>query len=110
MYNARVLTASLIGSAIEWFDYFLYGTVASLVFNQLFFVSEDPVVGLLIAYTSFSIAFFLRPIGGVVFSHIGDRLGRKKTLVLTLSLMGLSTFGMGLLPTYQVIGIWAPSF
>ena len=88
MYNARVLTASLIGSAIEWFDYFLYGTVASLVFNQLFFVSEDPVVGLLIAYTSFSIAFFLRPIGGVVFSHIGDRLGRKKTLVLTLSLMG----------------------
>jgi metabolite-proton symporter len=110
MYNARVLTASLIGSAIEWFDYFLYGTVASLVFNQLFFVSEDPVVGLLIAYTSFSIAFFLRPIGGVVFSHIGDRLGRKKTLVLTLSLMGLSTFGMGLLPTYQVIGIWAPIF
>lgn len=108
--NVRVLAASLIGSAIEWFDYFLYGTVAALVFNQLFFVSEDPVLGLIIAYTSFSIAFFLRPIGGVLFSHIGDRLGRKKTLVLTLSLMGLSTFGMGLLPTYQVIGIWAPIF
>ncbi|WP_068677481.1 MFS transporter [Oceanobacillus sp. Castelsardo] len=108
--NVRVLAASLIGSAIEWFDYFLYGTVAALVFNQLFFVSEDPVLGLIIAYTSFSVAFFLRPIGGVLFSHIGDRLGRKKTLVLTLSLMGLSTFGMGLLPTYQVIGIWAPIF
>lgn len=108
--NIRVLAASLIGSAIEWFDYFLYGTVASLVFNQLFFVTEDPTIGLLIAYTSFAIAFFLRPIGGVLFSHIGDRLGRKKTLVLTLSLMGISTFGMGALPTYQVIGIWAPIF
>ena len=108
--NVRVLFASLIGSAIEWFDYFLYGTVASLVFNQLFFVSENPTIGLIIAYTSFAIAFFLRPIGGILFSHIGDRLGRKKTLVLTLSLMGVSTFGMGMLPTYQVIGIWAPIF
>lgn len=106
----RVLIASLVGSAIEWFDYFLYGTVASLVFNQLFFVSDNPTVGLLIAYTSFALAFFLRPVGGIIFSHIGDRLGRKKTLVLTLSLMGISTFGMGILPTYQVIGIWAPIF
>lgn len=108
--NVRVLSASLIGSAIEWFDYFLYGTVASLVFNQLFFVTEDPTVGLMIAYTSFAIAFFLRPIGGVIFSHIGDKLGRRKTLILTLGLMGISTFGMGVLPTYQVIGIWAPIF
>lgn len=106
----RILIASLVGSAIEWFDYFLYGTVASLVFNQLFFVSDNPTVGLLIAYTSFALAFFLRPVGGIIFSHIGDRLGRKKTLVLTLSLMGISTFGMGILPTYQVIGIWAPIF
>ncbi|WP_425535912.1 MFS transporter [Bacillus methanolicus] len=93
----RVLIASLVGSAIEWFDYFLYGTVASLVFNKLFFVNEDPTVGLLFAYTSFALAFFLRPVGGIIFSHIGDRVGRKKTLVLTLSLMGISTFGMGVL-------------
>jgi metabolite-proton symporter len=106
----RVLIASIVGSAIEWFDYFLYGTVASLVFNQLFFVSKNPTIGLLIAYTSFALAFFLRPVGGIIFSHIGDKLGRKKTLVLTLSLMGISTFGMGVLPTYQVIGIWAPIF
>lgn len=106
----RVLAASLIGSAIEWFDYFLYGTVSALVFNQLFFGDVDATLGLILAYTSFSIAFFLRPVGGIVFSHIGDRLGRKKTLVLTLSIMGLSTMGMGLLPTYQVIGVWAPIF
>lgn len=104
----RVLIASLVGSSIEWFDYFLYGTVAALVFNQLFFVTEDPTVGLLLAYASFALAFFIRPFGGIIFSHIGDRIGRKKTLVLTLSLMGVATFGMGLLPTYQAIGVWAP--
>ncbi|MGN7387311.1 MFS transporter [Sporosarcina sp. SAFN-015] len=104
----RVLVASLVGSSIEWFDYFLYGTVAALVFNQLFFVNEDPTIGLLLAYASFALAFFIRPFGGIIFSHIGDRIGRKKTLVLTLSLMGIATFGMGLLPTYQAIGIWAP--
>ncbi|MGB2992154.1 MAG: MFS transporter [Paenisporosarcina sp.] len=104
----RVLIASLVGSSIEWFDYFLYGTVAALVFNQLFFVTEDPTVGLLLAYASFALAFFIRPFGGIIFSHIGDRIGRKKTLVVTLSLMGVATFGMGLLPTYQAIGIWAP--
>lgn len=104
----KILVASLVGSSIEWFDYFLYGTVAALVFNQVFFVNEDPTVGLLLAYASFALAFFIRPFGGVIFSHIGDRIGRKKTLVLTLSLMGIATFGMGLLPTYQAIGIWAP--
>ncbi|MEY9869087.1 metabolite-proton symporter [Peribacillus sp. B2I2] len=104
----RILIASLVGSSIEWFDYFLYGTVAALVFNQLFFVNEDPTIGLLLSYTSFALAFFIRPFGGVIFSHIGDRIGRKKTLVLTLSLMGVATFGMGLLPTYQAVGIWAP--
>ncbi|MDS9470752.1 MFS transporter [Sporosarcina pasteurii] len=104
----RVLIASLVGSSIEWFDYFLYGTVAALVFNQLFFVTEDPTIGLLLAYASFALAFFIRPFGGIIFSHIGDRIGRKKTLVLTLSIMGIATFAMGLLPTYQAIGIWAP--
>ncbi|MFZ0578588.1 MAG: MFS transporter, partial [Psychrobacillus psychrotolerans] len=90
------------------FDYFLYGTVAALVFNQIFFVTEDPSVGLILAYASFALSFFIRPFGGIIFSHIGDRIGRKKTLVVTLSLMGVATFGMGLLPTYQAIGIWAP--
>ncbi|MFE4242095.1 MFS transporter [Peribacillus butanolivorans] len=104
----RILIASLVGSSIEWFDYFLYGTVAALVFNQLFFVNEDPTIGLLLSYASFALAFFIRPFGGLIFSHIGDRIGRKKTLVLTLSLMGVATFGMGLLPTYQAVGIWAP--
>lgn len=107
-YLNRILIASLVGSSIEWFDYFLYGTVAALVFNQLFFVTEDPTIGLLLAYASFALAFFIRPFGGIIFSHIGDRIGRKKTLVLTLSIMGVATFGMGLLPTYQAIGIWAP--
>jgi len=104
----KILFASLIGSAIEWFDYFLYGTVSALVFNKLFFVTGDDTIGLLIAYSSFALAFFIRPLGGIIFSHIGDKIGRKKTLVLTLSLMGASTFLMGLLPTYQAIGIAAP--
>lgn len=104
----RVLVASLVGSTIEWFDYFLYGTVAALVFNQLFFVTEDPAFGTLYAFAAFALAFLIRPFGGIIFSHIGDRIGRKRTLVLTLSLMGLATFLMGVLPTYQAIGIWAP--
>lgn len=106
--SRKVLTASLVGSSIEWFDYFLYGTMAALVFNQLFFVNEDPTVGLMLAYASFALSFFIRPFGGIIFSHIGDRIGRKKTLVITLSLMGFATFAMGLLPTYQAIGVAAP--
>ncbi|MCM3708304.1 MULTISPECIES: MFS transporter [Cytobacillus] len=104
----KVLIASLIGSSIEWFDYFLYGTVAALVFNQMFFHSDDPAVGLMLAYASFALAFFIRPLGGVIFSHIGDKIGRKKTLVLTLSLMGGATVLMGFLPTYDNIGVAAP--
>ena len=106
--SRRVLLASLIGSSIEWFDYFLYGTVAALVFNQLFFPAEDPSVGTMLAFASFSLSFFIRPFGGIIFNHIGDKIGRKKTLVLTLALMGGSTVLMGLLPTYQAIGIAAP--
>ena len=104
----KILIASLVGSSIEWFDYFLYGTVAALVFNQVFFISEDPAFGTLYAFATFALAFFIRPFGGIIFSHIGDKIGRKKTLVITLSLMGFATFGMGVLPTYQAIGIWAP--
>jgi metabolite-proton symporter len=106
--HRRVLIASLTGSAIEWFDYFLYGTVAALVFSKLFFPTFDPVVGLLLSYLSFSLTFFVRPFGGVVLSHIGDKIGRKKTLVLTLSLMGGATVLIGCLPTYEMIGVWAP--
>jgi len=107
--NKKVLIASLTGSAIEWFDYFLYGTAAALVFNKIFFPMVDPVIGLILAYLSFSLTFFIRPIGGVIFAHIGDRIGRKKTLVLTLSLMGGATVLIGLLPTYEMIGLWAPA-
>jgi len=106
--GTKALVASLIGSSIEWFDYFLYGTVASLVFNKLFFPNTDPVVGLLLSYLSFSLTFFIRPLGGFVFSHIGDKIGRKKTLVLTLSLMGTATVLIGFLPDYNTIGVWAP--
>lgn len=104
----KILIASLTGSVIEWFDFFLYGTVAALVFNQIFFVSDDPAIGLILSYASFALTFFIRPFGGVLFSHIGDRIGRKKTLVLTLSLMGIATMAIGLLPSYHTIGIWAP--
>ncbi|MGG1396814.1 MFS transporter [Bacillus salipaludis] len=104
----KVLFASLVGSAIEFYDFFLYGTVAALVFNKLFFPSDDPFVSLLLAYASFGITFFIRPLGGLVFSHMGDKFGRKNTLVISLLLMGVSTVGIGLLPTYSVIGLLAP--
>lgn len=104
----KIWIASLVGSAIEWFDYFLYGTVAALVFTKIFFIADDPNIGLLLSYASLALAFFIRPFGGIIFSHIGDRVGRKKTLVMTLSLMGIATVLMGLLPTYQAIGIAAP--
>ncbi|WIY59248.1 MFS transporter [Bacillus arachidis] len=104
----KALIASLIGSSIEWFDFFLYGTAAALVFNKLFFVNEDPLVALMLSYLSFGIPFFIRPLGGIIFSHIGDKIGRKKTLVLTLSLMGGATVCIGLLPSYETIGILAP--
>jgi metabolite-proton symporter len=106
--GTKALIASLIGSSIEWFDYFLYGTVASLVFSKLFFPTFDPTVGLLLSYASFALTFFVRPLGGFIFSHIGDKIGRKKTLVLTLSLMGGATVLIGFLPDYNTIGIWAP--
>ena len=104
----RALWGSAVGSTIEWYDYFLYGTMSGLVFGPLFFPSDDATSSQLLALASFALAFFIRPIGGIIFSHIGDRIGRKKTLVITLSLMGIATVGMGLLPTYQSIGVWAP--
>ena len=104
----KVALASLIGTSIEWYDYFLYGTAAALVFNKLFFPSFDPLVGTLLAFATFSVGFIARPVGGIVFGHFGDRIGRKKMLYLTLMIMGLSTALIGLLPTYATIGFWAP--
>ena len=103
-----MLFASLVGSAIEWFDFFLYGSATAIVFNRLFFPATDPLVSLLLAYLSFALPFFIRPLGGVIFSHIGDRVGRKRTLVLTLSLMGGGTTLIGFLPTYATVGVVAP--
>ncbi|WP_424216071.1 MFS transporter (plasmid) [Streptomyces sp. BI20] len=105
---ARIVSASLIGTTIEWYDFFLYGSAAALVFNTLFFPTGDPLVGTLIAFVTYAIGFLARPLGGVVFGHYGDRLGRKRLLVLSLLLMGGATFAMGLLPTYDTIGVGAP--
>ena len=104
----QISSASLIGSVVEWYDFFLYGTMAALVFNAEFFPKFDPLTGTLAAFTTFAAGFVTRPIGGVLFGHLGDRLGRKPMLVVTMMIMGLSTFAMGLLPTYDSIGVAAP--
>ena len=104
----KVVVASLIGTSLEWYDFFLYGTAAALVFNQLFFPGFDPAVGTLLAFATAAVGFVARPLGGVVFGHFGDRNGRKTVLVVTLLIMGGATFLIGLLPTYATIGIWAP--
>ncbi len=104
----KALIGSIIGTVIEWYDYYLYATAAAAIFNKLFFPSYDHLTGTLLAYATFAIGFFVRPIGSVLFGRLGDRLGRKYTLVITLLLMGGSTTLMGLLPTNAQIGIWAP--
>ena len=102
-----VALASLIGTTIEWYDFFLYGTAAALVFNRLFFPTFDARVGTLAAFGTFSVGFVARPVGGVIMGHYGDKIGRKSMLILTLVLMGVATFGIGLMPTYSQIGPWA---
>jgi MFS family permease len=102
------LWASLVGTTIEWYDFFLYATAASLVFNHAFFPSQTTFVGTLLSFATFAVGFLVRPIGGFVFGHIGDRIGRKKTLALTMLLMGVATALMGLLPTAAQIGVVAP--
>jgi metabolite-proton symporter len=104
----RVVLASFIGTTIEWYDFFLYGTAAALVFNRLFFPTLDPLAGTLSAYATYAVGFVARPLGGAVFGHFGDRVGRKKMLVWSLSLMGLASTLIGVTPTYSQIGIWAP--
>ena len=104
----QVGVAAFIGAMIEWYDFFLYGLAAAVVFNQLFFPSETPLAGTLTAFATFGVGFFFRPVGGMIFGHYGDKLGRKTILVLTLLIMGVATFLIGILPTYDTIGILAP--
>ena len=102
-----VALASMVGTTIEWYDFFLYNTAAALVFNRLFFPTFDPLMGTLAAFGTYTVGFVARPVGGIVIGHYGDRIGRKSMLVLTLVIMGLATFLIGLLPTYEQIGPWA---
>ncbi|CAA9324707.1 MAG: Uncharacterized MFS-type transporter [uncultured Nocardioidaceae bacterium] len=104
----KVVFASLIGTAVEWYDFFLYGSAAALVFGALFFPESEPATATLLAFGTYALGFVARPLGGIVFGHFGDRVGRKKMLVTSLFLMGAATFAIGLLPTYATIGIAAP--
>jgi MHS family shikimate/dehydroshikimate transporter-like MFS transporter len=103
-----VIAASFIGTTIEWYDFFLYGTAAALVFDKLFFPNAEPLVGTLLAFSTYAVGFAARPLGGVVFGHFGDRVGRKSMLVLSLLIMGIATILIGCLPTYSTLGVVAP--
>ncbi|SEC69174.1 metabolite-proton symporter [Amycolatopsis tolypomycina] len=104
----RVAVASAVGTTIEWYDYFIYSTATALVFNKVFFTSLSPASGTLAAFATLGVGFLARPVGGILWGHFGDRVGRKAMLVLSLLLMGFATVGVGLLPTYSAIGVWAP--
>ena len=105
----KLIIGSFLGNSLEWYDFFLYGTAAALVFGPLFFpATNDPLLGSFLAFSGFAIGFIARPLGGVIFGHLGDRYSRKMTLIITLTLMGASTFLIGLLPTYAHIGVLAP--
>jgi len=104
----RVTISTILGSVIEWYDFFLYGVVAGLFFNKLYFPSVDPRLGTILAFATFAIGFVARPLGGIIFGHFGDKIGRKKMLILTLQIMGISTVAIGFIPTYGQIGVFAP--
>ncbi|WP_226534297.1 MFS transporter [Microbacterium paraoxydans] len=104
----RIAAAQIIGTTIEWYDFFIFGTASALVFNTIFFPEFDPLTGTLFAFATFGVGLVARPLGGIIFGHIGDRIGRKTTLVVTLILMGVSTVAIGLLPTFDTVGIVAP--
>ena len=104
----RVVAASCFGTAIEWYDFFVYGFLAPIVFDRLFFPQLDPMAGMIAVFATFAVGFIARPIGGIVFGHYGDRIGRKSILLFTLILMGVATTLIGLLPTYDKVGMWAP--
>src|SRR5699024_1492938 len=103
----RTVGASVIGTIAEYYDFFIYGTASALAFNEIFFPETEPLVGTLAAFATYAVGFFARPLGGLVWGHVGDRIGRKRALVFTLLLTGLGTFAVGLMPTYDTIGIWA---
>ena len=106
----RIVLASVLGNALEWYDFFLYGTAAALIFAPLFFpAGTDPVLGTMASFAGFAVGFLARPLGGLIFGHIGDKAGRKKALVMTLGIMGAATFAMGLLPTFEQVGYLAPA-
>src|ERR1700745_1597668 len=100
----RAVIASTVGTTIEWYDFFLYGTAAALVFPKLFFPQQSEFVGQVLSFLTFTAGFVARPLGGILFGHLGDRVGRKATLVATLLLMGVSTMLIGLLPTHEQLG------
>ncbi len=102
----KAVIASTIGTAIEWYDFFLYGTAAGLIFGKLFFPGSDPLTATLLAFGTYFIGFVGRPIGAAIFGHYGDRIGRKATLIATLLCMGIATFLIAFVPTYSSIGIW----
>ncbi|QRY48179.1 MHS family MFS transporter [Mycolicibacterium boenickei] len=104
----RTIVASMVGTTIEWYDFNIYGAVAALAFGKIFFPDVDPAAGTLLALATFGVGFAARPIGGIIFGHIGDRVGRKAALIATIMMMGVATVAIGLLPTYDSIGIWAP--
>ena len=104
----KVALASFIGSTVEWYDFFIYGTATALVFGQLFFPSENPLVGTLASFATFGVGFLFRPLGGAFFGHYGDKIGRKAMLIITLLVMGAATVLIGCLPTYNSVGILAP--
>jgi MFS transporter, MHS family, shikimate and dehydroshikimate transport protein len=106
--TTKVVIASAFGTVVEWYDFFIYGTAAALVFGKLFFPSSDPVVSTIAAFSVYAVGYLARPLGGIVFGHFGDRIGRRSMLVLSLLLMGFGTFLVGLLPTYDQIGVLAP--
>src|SRR5262249_39484033 len=101
--------ASMMGGSIEWYDFFLYGTASALIFGRLFFPKYDPMTGAVASYGTYAVGFVARPFGGIVCGHFGDRIGRKSMLIFTLLLMGVATALIGLLPTYNQIGVWAPA-
>jgi len=105
----KVVAASMIGTTIEWYDFFLYGTAAALVFNKLFFPASEPLVGTMLAFATYALGFVARPLGGIVFGHFGDRIGRKRLLMLSLVMMGAATVLIGCLPTHDQVGLWAPA-
>ena len=102
----RAVTASAVGTTIEWYDFFLYGVAAATVFPQMFFPQSDPFIGTLLSFSTYFVGFVARPMGAALFGHYGDRVGRKALLVITMMMMGVATVGIGLVPSYATIGIW----